>query len=141
MPRTTVLVEDHTAGILAALNTTTLVVGDGVAPRGAGKAELDPPYIVLYPLVGGSFDGPIDDSQADVVLPYQITSVGITRSQCQVALDIARTVMKRESITITGRRVRDVRLINPISGVVRDDDLANPLHYGYDRYEVDTTPA
>ncbi len=141
MARTTVLLEDHTQALLAALNTTTLVVGDGEAPRNVDKSEIPPPYIVLYPLVGGDQSGPLSDSQVDVILPYQITAVGTTRQQAQVALDIARDVMKKENITIPNRSVMDLRLLNPISGHIRDDDLPNPLHYGYDRYELETTPA
>ena len=141
MPRTTVLLEDHTDAVLALLRSTTLEIGDGVAPRNVDKSEIDPPYAVLYPLVGGNLDGPLSDSQADVSLMYQITAVGETRQQVQVILDIARVVFKRENLTVIGRVVRDIRLVSPYSGTVRDDDLPVPLFYGYDRYEVDTTPS
>lgn len=141
MPRTTILLEDHTDGILTMLNTTTLAIGDGVAPRESDKTEMKPPHATLYALGGGDFDGPLSDTQADVSLLYQITAVGNTRQQAQVVQDIIRTVFKRENLTITNRVVRDIRLTTPNSGVVRDDDLPNPLFYGYDRYEVDTTPS
>lgn len=141
MPRTTVLLEDHTEAILALLRSTTLEVGDGVAPRNVDKSEIDPPFATLYPLIGGTFDGPLSDSQADISLMYQVTAVGQTRQQAQVILDIIRAVFKRENLTITNRVVRDIRLASPYSGTVRDDDLPVPLFYGYDRYEVDTTPS
>ena len=141
MARTVISTEDHTDAILTLLQTTTLTIGDGVMPRGVNKEEADPPFAVLYPMVGGEFDGPLPDSQADVHLMYQVTAVGETRQQAQVIVDIIRTVMQRENLTITGRVVRDIRLVTPFSGVIRDDDLPNPLFYGYDRYEVDTTPA
>lgn len=55
--RTTILQEDHLAGILDALAAAPFPIGDGVAPRAVDKAELDPPYAVLYQIPGGLFDG------------------------------------------------------------------------------------
>lgn len=141
MARTVVLLEDHFKGIKDSLDLSTITIGDGTAPRGAGKVELDPPYAVLYLIAGGTMDGPLSDSQADVNLIFQITAVGVTRQQALVVLDITRARMQRELITIPNRKVRDLRLNLPASGMVRDDDLPNPLFYGYDRYELDTTPA
>ncbi len=141
MVRTVVLLDDHTQGILDALAAAPFDIGDGVAPRTVDKEEIDPPYAVLHAITGGSFDGPLNDTQADVVLNYQITGVGTTRQQAQVIIDISRGLMQRENITITGRYVRDLRHMTPNSGVIRDDDLPNPLFYGYDRYQLDTTPA
>jgi len=141
MVRTVISTEDHTDAILTLLRTTTLSIGDAVMPRNADKDETDPPFAVLYPIVGGEFDGPLSDTQADVYLIYQVTAVGETRQQAQVVIDIIRTIMQRENLTITGRVVRDIRLTTPFSGIIRDDDLPNPLFYGYDRYEVDTTPS
>lgn len=141
MPRTVVLLEDHFKAIKDSLDLSTVPIGDGTAPRGPGKAELDPPYAVLYLIVGGSMDGPLNDTQADVNLIFQITAVGTTRQQALVVLDITRTRMQKEFLTIPGRKVRDLRLNLPASGMIRDDDLPNPLFYAYDRYELDTTPA
>lgn len=141
MARTTTLLEDHTQALLTTLAPIPLPVGDGVAPRDADESEIDPPYVVLYSLPGGQFDGPLNDSQADVTLVYQITSVGLTRQQAQVAIDVCRVLMKRNNVTVPNRRVRDLRHLTPNSGVIRDDDLPNPLFYGYDRYELDTTPS
>lgn len=139
--RTTVLLEDHTQALLDALSVLPIPIGDAEAPRLGDHSEIGTPYLVLYPLVGGLMDGPLSDTQADVTLPYQITSVGSTRQQAQVIIDAARAIMKRENITVPNRKVRDLRHISPSSGVIRDDDLPIPLHYGYDRYELDTTPA
>jgi hypothetical protein len=142
--RTTVLIEDHTNAILEALSAAPFPIGDGVAPRGIPgdtKAELEPPYSVLYELPGGRFDGPLNDSQGDTTFVYQITSVGTTRQQAAVCRDICRGLMKRENLIITDRYVRDLKHLSPSSGTVRDDDLANPLFYAYDRYELDTTPS
>ena len=141
MARTVVLLEDHTQALLTTLSGAAFDVGDGVAPRNADKSEIDPPYAVLYSIPGGRFDGPLSDSQADVVLVYQITAVGETRQQAQVIIDVCRALMQRENVTVPSRVVRDLKLLTPNSGVMRDDDLPNPLFYGYDRYLLDTTPA
>lgn len=141
MPRTTILLEDHWDGLLDALSAAPFPIGDGEAPREADNTEIDPPYATLYLVVGGGFDGPLSDSQADVLMVFQITSTGRTRSQAAVILDICRDLMKKENITIVGRKVRDIRLSVPSAGIMRDDDLPNPLFSGYDRYELDTTPA
>lgn len=140
MTRTTTLLDDHTQALLNVLAPLPFPLGDGVAPRDADKSEIDPPYAVLYSLPGGSFDGPLNDSQADVVLIYQITTVGDSRAQAQVAIDICRGLMKHGNVTIPNRKVRDLKHLTPNSGVMRDDDLPNPLFYGYDRYQLDTTP-
>lgn len=140
MARTTILLEDHTAALLTVLATAPFPVGDGEAPRDVDAAEIDPPYAVLYPIPGGRFDGPLSDSQADVTLQYQITAVGETRQQTQVIIDICRGLMKKANVTVPSRRVRDLKHLTPSAGVMRDDDLPDPLFYGYDRYELDTTP-
>jgi hypothetical protein len=140
--RTVVLLEDHTDAVLTLLRTSTIEIGDGVIPRNADKSVKTIPFAALYPLLGGDFDGPLSDTQADVSLMYQITSVGETRQQAQIVLDILRVLMAdRSNFLIPNRAVRDVRLLTPFSGIVRDDDLPNPVFYGYDRYELDTTPA
>ena len=143
MSRTVINTDDHTAGMIDALESNqVLPVGDGVAPRNPDKTEISPPFLVIYPVVGGTFDGPLSDTQADVSLVYQITAVGKTRESAQAGIDLARAVlMDRSNVTITNRVVRDIRLVTPFSGIVRDDDLPNPLFYGYDRYELDTTPS
>lgn len=142
MARTVVLTEDHTEAVLVNLRMSTIPIGDGVIPRNADKSIEIVPYAALYPIVGGDFDGPLNDTQADVTLHYQITAVGETRQQAQVIIDILRArMLDKSNFTIAGRSVRDVRLITPFSGIIRDDDLPNPLFYGYDRYELDTVPA
>lgn len=141
MARTTTLLDDHTQGLLDALDPAPFSIGDGEAPRLADKTEIDPPFAVLYALPGGQFDGPLSDSQADVTLIYQITAVGETRQQAQIVIDVCRTLMKKANVTVTNRRVRDLKHLTPYSGTIRDDDLPNPLFYGYDRYELDTTPS
>ncbi len=141
MARTTVLLDDHTEGILDALSAAPFPIGDGVAPRDVDKEELDPPYATLYSIVGGLFDGPLSDSQADVLLLYQITATGETREQAQVILDICRALMQKENVTVTNRKVRDLKLNVVTVGVMADHDLPNPLFSGVDRYELDTTPS
>lgn len=139
--RSTISVEDVSTAILTRLQAECpFPIGDSHAPRIPGtKTEIDPPYAVLYDLSGGDFGGSLRDNQEDVILIYQITSVGATAQQARVVRDLTRAQMKKEFLSIPGRRVMDVRLVNPNGGTLRDDDLPNPLFYAYHRYEVDTT--
>lgn len=63
------------------------------APKAPGNGPLLP-YAILYPLPGGSFDGPpLSDPHADVTFSYQVTSVGKTAEQCQSMADRVRATM------------------------------------------------
>lgn len=141
--RSTISVEDISSSILSRLRAECpFPIGDSHAPRVEGtKDEIDPPYAVLYDLPGGDMGGSLADNQEDTIHIYQITAVGQTAQQARVVRDLTRAQMQKENLSIPGRRVMDVRLVNPNGGTLRDDDLPNPLFYAYHRYEVDTTPA
>lgn len=140
MTRTVTSLEAHSTGILNALSTLAFPTGDGVDPERGGQAH-NPPYAVLYVVGGGLFDGPLNDSQADVTLRFQITSVGATQTEALRILDQTRARMQKEYITVTGRSVRNVTQITTSGGTRRDDDIPTPLFYAYDLWELDTTPA
>ena len=88
-----------TEAVLTALGTVGKPVGDAEAPRGGvagwqGEPNQDGtnfiPYVVLTPLQAGAGSGPMDDPQGDVVLPYSLTSYGVSREQCEWMADAAR---------------------------------------------------
>src|SRR5205085_7745728 len=57
---------------------------------------VDEPWAVLYPLPGTRLDGPWAEPEADAVIVYQVTSVGLTRKQCEMMQDLVRrTMIKR----------------------------------------------
>lgn len=139
MTRTVTSLENHVTGILAAYSGLGFPVGDGIDPK-RGGLEHNPPYAVLYILSGGGFDGPINDSQADILFHYQITAVGKTQVEALRVLDQIRTVNTKTNIVISGRKVRNVIQMNSSGGTRRDDDVSVPLFYAYDLWELDTTP-
>ena len=124
-----------TTQIVAALEAAGLTVGRAVAPAGA-----TPPYVVVYPLTGGTFDGGLDAPNDDARPTYQLSSVSANAQQCEWLADKARTAMVSASLTLTDRTVQK---IDPVftGGVIRDDDVQPPLFYSPERFEVWTTPA
>lgn len=136
-----------TDAIIAALTAAGLTVGDGEKPSAGGWSgpagqSTFAPYVVVYPLVGGSTSGTIAAPDADATPLYQLTSVGGTRAQAEWAADKARTVMLSTSWwgDADGRKVIQVR-VDMLGGARRDDLDQPPLWYSPDRYGVYTTPA
>lgn len=131
---------------LAALNRP---VGVGEAPRGgvAGWTG-DPneagttfrPYSVLTPMQAGTGSGPLDNTQADVVLPYAVTSYGISVDQCEDHADLVRAALMRlgtskttvpqwpESAEKYGRRIQTVLVQS--YGQVQRAGQTDPAFYG-----------
>lgn len=133
----------HSAGVLAALETTGKPVGDGVAPDGAA-----PPYTVLYDIPGGSIDGTMGDPDADAIWAYQVTSIGATADQARwmadkntVALS-GGTELDPVVLAVTGRRVKRNERVGGPGGIRRDDDLGKPILFSHVAiWHVHTTPS
>lgn len=159
MARTATLMRPHIEGILTALETTTVPsiattiphpIGEWLRPRQPAVGDpdtdlryVDPPFINarIFPSAG-DFDGPIDDSQADIKVRIQIQSVGLTDIQALQVLDLTREIMAdKDNITIANRYIQAVKLMIVSGGVSRDDDIIPPVFYDFDVYEVWTTPA
>lgn len=147
MARTTVLITDHLQPIIdyqvAQLDTLDYAVPVGFGERPVtNTGEFDePPYLVISYLPGGSLDGPISDSQADVSIRVLIASMGKTAKEASVLRDIAHGNMQKENISVTNRKVRDLKVDSPTDGVYRDDDAPTPIFYTRQIYLMDTTPA
>ena len=86
-------------------------------------------------------DGPITDSQADTVLPVQITAVGNTQIEALRVQDTCAKYMDKSYITIPNRKIRTIKKRFASDGTERDDDVPTPVYYSYEIYEIDTTPA
>lgn len=132
-----------TDGVVAALEDAGLTVGDGEKPAGGGWVGTAGqsgfvPYVVVYPLAGGTVDGPIDGPAEDAYPLYQITAVGATRAQCEWAADTARDALLA-GFLLAGRRVAHVQ-VDMLGGTRRDDQNQPPLWYSPDRYSITTTP-
>ena len=142
MSRTDVLAYDHYIGVFDTLKVITqFEIGEGERPKGVTNEFLDPPYAVLFLLPGGDQEGPISDSQADVVLRFQVTAVGKSQREAISVLDYCAKRMHKAYITVTGRKVRNLLKVLASNGVRRDDDVATPVFYCFQQWELDTTPA
>ncbi|HEX9991353.1 MAG TPA: hypothetical protein VGB14_00355 [Acidimicrobiales bacterium] len=118
---------------------TTRPVGDLDRPPAGVE-----PFAVVYPIPGGSSDGPAQWPHADVDRVYQVSSVGKDRWQAEWMADKVRAA-------ILGRNGNGA-YVNPITvdGVVvfERDEYAQgaPIREGAlvsigDRYVLRTTPA
>lgn len=107
---------------------------------------VDPPYALCRPYPSaGDFDGPLNDTRADMILRVQILSVGNTMLECMRVGDTMRTAMVAsvlEPLLVTAceRVIQDIRHMVSSGGVSRDDDLPTPFYYDTDLYEMVTTP-
>lgn len=97
------------------------------------------PYHVVYSIPGGSLSGPpLGQSSGDAVFPYQVDSVGRTRSQAQKAADRVRN-------WIVGRTAAGVFVVQAadpdglqISDRIVDGTPGAPLQEGQPPKEVFT---
>jgi hypothetical protein len=131
---TTVPIRPVTQAIIDHLATVGIGIGDGQAPPGGF------PYFVVYTLDDAERSGPMSDGQADVTHNQQITTVGETQEQAQLALDDGRARMRDETLAIPGRIVHLVE-VEEGGGIERDDDESPSLFYCVDVYSILTGPA
>jgi hypothetical protein len=142
-----------TDAIISALTSVALIVGDGVQPKnnppsqpvgwqGAPGVSTFGPYVVAYPLLGGSLDGPLGDPDADAEPVYQITSVGGSRQQCEWVADKVRAVMLGGALLLTVGDRRVVR-VSPdvLPGATREDDSQPSIWFAPERFRLYVTPA
>jgi len=145
--RLPVLITDHVMAIVDYLDTYlgTLAhpvpVGFGERPVAADKSFEEPPYAMVTVWGGGQTSGPLDDTQADIILPIMIVSNGNTAHEASVLRDIIHAQMQASNFAVANRKVRDVRTQGVTDGIFRDDDVPTPIHYTRQVYLMDTTPA
>lgn len=123
-----------------------ILVGDSEKPAGAGwqgpPGDSDfEPYIVVYDLRSGLYDGPMNGPEEDGETAIQCTCVGVVPSQVRLVADLVRDALLTETITVVGRRVSLVRPDAGPGGVDRDDDVTPSLFYATPRFTISTTPA
>jgi hypothetical protein len=119
--------------LVTRLRTAGLLIGDGVAPPTGGWDD-DPnlptskflPYLVINPMAVPDPTGTVADSSADFRVPYSVTSLGISRKQCEVYSDRGRkelALLERNTVTLGGGdwKIQQARA-NSIGGVVRTDN-------------------
>jgi hypothetical protein len=119
--------------LIATLRAANLLIGDGIAPSTGGWDD-DPnapnstfkPYLVVNPMAVPDPTGAIGDSSRDFRAPYSLTSVGISRHQCETYADIGRKVvaaLEKETVVLNGGdwKIQQARA-NSIGGVSRSDN-------------------
>lgn len=122
-----------TSTFVQTLRDGGLTVGDGnntTRPDGTGN-DLDPPYVVVYPL-SDTFDGSVGGGAvwAEVDAVVQATCVATTREQAEWLADQVHDLTVG---TTTDWRARPLQR----GAVVRDDDTAAPpLFYAYPRFAL-----
>ena len=88
-----------TLAVLTAAGATGKPIGDAEMPRGGiagwqGQPNQDQtnfvPYTVITPLPVPQGNGPVSDTEADLVIPYAVTSYGASRIQCEWMADSVR---------------------------------------------------
>ena len=152
MPVTVPASDPHTVALVVRLaaNSDGIPVGRGSKPDGAGwqgapRQSVFQGYMVVHPIDGGSSDGPVSDSQADVDWPWQVTCVGATAEQAEEIADVAAVQLMTATsadLSIPGRRLaqpiqrstRGVTMPDRTQGDVETLFMATP------RFRVCTTP-
>lgn len=145
--RTPVFIVDHIQAVIDHLESVLSIlsypvpIGFGERPVSVSKAFVDPPYLIVTYLPGGFTQGPLDDTQADIVLRVLLVSNGNTAHEASVLRDICHGEMQASNLTVTNRKVRDVRVEGFTDGIFRDDDVPTPIFYTRQVYLMDTVPA
>ena len=147
--RTPVLVRPHMEAVLATLQTipsSEFPCAYWERPKNGQMVFEDPPYALTrnYPSAG-DFDGPLSDSQVDVIYRVQVLAVGKSEMEVWDVSDRTRQVMVASILepflrTFATRALMDLNLMVSSGGISRDDDLPSPFFYDTDLYELRTTP-
>lgn len=142
----------HTSAIVDALDADPdLYVFDAGFPAAAGGkgwgwqstpgASKFEPYVIVQPLPGGTFDGPLGCPDDDASLIWQVTCVGATRAQCEATADRVNSILVGQELTVTGRLIYRVWADMAGGGARRDDEVQPPVFIATPRYRVESTPA
>lgn len=147
---------EHTDAVVVALEAADLQVFDAGpppqrAPEGVektwgwvpsqvpGQSDFRP-YVILYPLPGGFFDGPLGCPDDDAEMIWQVTCVAETRRRCQYISDQATVALVGQTLAVAGRSICRLQL-DMDGGVRRDDTVQPPVFISTPRFRATSTPA
>jgi hypothetical protein len=142
----------HTDALIDVLETE-LRVFDGGAPeddpnpgegwgwQGVPGQSAFIPYVIVYPLSGGIFDGPLGCPSDDASLIWQITCVGGDRQQCELTVDRVNALIVEQPLTVTGRHISRVWADMAGGGARRDDEVQPPVFIATPRYRIESSPS
>lgn len=142
--RTHPVIKDHFDAVVTALENEALgfPTGEWQRPQDLDNRFKDPPYALarIFPSAG-QFDGPLSDSQVDIIVRFEIIGVGDTQGQALNITDRCRKAMQPRKLIIPNRYIQSLKYMVVSGGISRDDDLPIPFHDSVDLYELKTTPA
>lgn len=146
----------HTSALLEVLNTPKVKTFDAGAPdldttpgvvggwgwQGTPGESRFRPYRVLYPIIGGVFDGTLGAPSDDASLIYQVTCVGRDRPQCEAIVDDTNSLLVEQGadLVVPGRFIMRLWCDMAGGGARRDDTVQPPVFIGTPRYRVESTP-
>lgn len=137
------VIKDHFDAVLSVLESGmgTTPVGEWQRPEDLDNRFDDPPYLLvrIFPSAD-QFDGPLNDTQADIIVRIEVIGVGNTQGQALNITDRARQLMQPSSLSIPNRYVQSLTFMVVSGGISRDDDLPIPFHDSVDLWELQTTP-
>lgn len=110
-------------------------VGDAEKPDGGGWATQQEvsaftPYAVITPLEGSPQEGSLRSPEQVWTLPYAVTSIGKTRSQCEELADLAREAIEAMKKEVVG----DAKVMYVWSSVGMCRNFDNPRYYSQTDY-------
>lgn len=134
--------QDVTAAIVAILDDEFLV-GVGDKPAGSGwqgtpGVSVFVPYVVVFPVTGGFFEGTIGRPFEDARPDYIVHAYGASVFQCQFVNDRCFALLTSSTFVVAGRSVQ-LAIPDVEGGAVRDDDVTPPLFYAPTRWRIVTT--
>lgn len=152
MPATTVSRRLVTAAMLDILvRSTKQPAGDHKAPVVSRADTAGWPYTIVYSLPGGTQERPnLRAPNADGLLVYQVTSVGLNREQAEWMADRVRlTLLGRDARgrfqvelqDIDGTRILDRMGQEGLPGIIAEGTPPNEVFSVAERYVLATTPA
>lgn len=136
----------HTDAIVAKIEAQGLVTGDATDPDTAFGWQSTPgqsqfiPYVIVYPLLGGTFDGSLGCPDDDAELLWQATCVGSTRTQCEWVLDEVNDALVGQIVVVDSRAVKRISA-DVLGGARRDDTVQPPTFIATPRYRALSVPS
>lgn len=134
-----------TEAIKTLLTTAGLLVGIGDKPVGGGwqgtpGASTFKPYTIIWPTVGGVYDGTIGEPFSDARPDYTITSYGATSDQAQWGDDKVFATLTTTKPTVSGRVVQ-LAIPDVQAGAQPDYDVTPPVFFAPARWRIYDTSA
>jgi len=131
--------------LIETLESVGKPIGDADAPKDGGwQGEPNTtgtnftPYSTLLPGTGANPSGPLSDTSADWQFNYNLSSFGVSRTQCEWMADRARdslSVLKNtKQVLGPGNLIESTHTIQKVSfttiGSIQRVDMTNPPYWG-----------